>query len=78
VSDQLTQEELNTMSSDEIHAAYKEGRLTTLLGGKLNDADFYTQAWVENASPEQIAAATRAGHLDSLLKGTPEGGEPTG
>lgn len=67
MSEQITQEELNSMSSDEIHQAYKEGRLATLLGGKVNDADLYTQAWVDQASPAEIAKATREGRLDGLL-----------
>jgi hypothetical protein len=69
MSGQITQEELESMSSDEIHRAYKEGRLTTLLGGKVNDADLYTQAWVDTASPAQIAKATLEGKLRHLLDG---------
>ncbi len=67
MSGQITQEELEAMGSEEIHQAYKEGRLTTLLGGKVNEADSYTAEWVEKASPEQIAAATRSGKLRDLL-----------
>jgi hypothetical protein len=76
---QLNEDDLKSMTSEQIAAAYEAGRLNALLGRKVPGSGSARQLNVPNfkgMSAEDIVAATNRGELDDYL-GRVESGPPT-
>lgn len=71
VSDQLTQEDLKTMTPAEIVEAHDTGKLNKLLGRPVRAElpTFPSRADLKRMKPEEINQAHREGRLNHLLEG---------
>lgn len=73
MSEQITAEQLKTMSPHDIVKAQEEGKLNTLLGLPVHDVPTEGQLsseHLQHMNPQQIVQAQQDGRLDQLLGDT--------